>query len=100
MQLAVRNEVVLQWVPRHEGIDGNEKADDLAKKGTEMCLVEPDPCRGVSYSCSKGLGRSWLAWFRGRFWWTTLGLRQSKLGKPICNEKWDSTTLSRRGAES
>ena len=79
MQLAMRNEVVLQWVPGHEGIDGNEKADDLAKKGTEMCLVGPDPCCGVSYSCSKGLVRGWLARWKDRLWWTTPGLRQSKL---------------------
>ena len=28
--------VVLQWIPAHCGISGNEKADELAKRGANM----------------------------------------------------------------
>ena len=38
--------VVLQWVPAHTGIPGNERADALAKKGASL----PQPDTPVAYS--------------------------------------------------
>ena len=29
------NQVLLRWIPAHKGYDGNEKADSLAKKGSD-----------------------------------------------------------------
>jgi ribonuclease HI len=34
IQLAEHNRVQLMWVPGHEGIDGNETADQLARTGS------------------------------------------------------------------
>ena len=34
-QLAMDNQVLLRWIPAHKGYDGNEKADSLAKKGSD-----------------------------------------------------------------
>ena len=35
-RLSERSEVVLQWIPSHCGINGNEKADKLSKVGSKM----------------------------------------------------------------
>ncbi|KAL1448474.1 hypothetical protein WDU94_005530 [Cyamophila willieti] len=48
--LAKDNHVTLTWVPGHEGIDGNEKADELAKIGTTLPFIGPEPFCGVSTS--------------------------------------------------
>ncbi|XP_070176142.1 uncharacterized protein [Littorina saxatilis] len=49
--LARKSTVVLQWIPAHCGISGNEKADELAKNGSKM--EQPNHC--LSYREAKTL---------------------------------------------
>lgn len=49
-QLASRNRVHLYWVPGHRGIDGNEIADLLARRGSDGHFIGPEPFCGVSKS--------------------------------------------------
>ena len=37
------NSVILEWIPSHTGIEGNEKADNLAKKALELPTINPIP---------------------------------------------------------
>jgi Ribonuclease HI len=37
-------------VPGHEGILGNERTDELAKKGADTPFTEPEPILGLPYS--------------------------------------------------
>jgi ribonuclease HI len=53
MQLAEHNRVQLIWVPGHEGIDGNETADQLAKTGSENPFIGPEPACGISIGAAK-----------------------------------------------
>ena len=60
--------VVLQWIPAHTGIPGNERADALAKKGASL----PQPDTPVAYSTCCQIIKSnskeeWLnAWTIGK----------------------------------
>ena len=46
--------VVLQWIPAHCGIPGNERADELAKEGAQ----EDQPDNSVSFSEKRSIIRS------------------------------------------
>lgn len=47
--LAQNNETFLTWVPGHHGIEGNDKADELARKGSETQFVGSEPAIGQAF---------------------------------------------------
>jgi hypothetical protein len=59
IQLARHNTVQLFWVPGHEGIVGNETADQLARAGTEHLFIGPEPACGISIGVAKKAVRDW-----------------------------------------
>jgi ribonuclease HI len=53
--LAESNLVTLVWVPGHSSIEGNEKADELARKGSEKGALGPEPTIGLHAGSVKAL---------------------------------------------
>lgn len=49
-KLAQLNKVDLLWVPGHSGVDGNERADALARKGALSTPIGAEPIIGTPYS--------------------------------------------------
>ena len=57
--LAEKRPVTLRWVPGHEGIDGNERADHLAKIGSSTEYIGPEPSLPVSREHIKNTIKKW-----------------------------------------
>ena len=77
--LCGNNKVTLMWVPGHEGIDGNEMADKLAREGTEKRFTGPEPKIGVSVNVRKRLVKEWLRREHIRAWTRYEGARHTKV---------------------
>jgi ribonuclease HI len=52
VKLSEHDRVQLILVPGHTGIDGNETADQLARKGSTYPLTGPEPALGIG--CQRG----------------------------------------------
>ncbi|XP_063390420.1 uncharacterized protein LOC134676066 [Cydia fagiglandana] len=66
--LANSNKVTLRWVPGHSDINGNEEADELARKGADTPLVGPEPFCGITKRDAYSL-LSKLEKTRATEWW-------------------------------
>jgi hypothetical protein len=60
IQLARHNRVQLIWVPGHEGVAGNETADQLARTGSEHPFTGPEPACSISIGVAKKAVRDWM----------------------------------------
>jgi hypothetical protein len=63
------------WVPGHAGVRGNEIANELARGGSALKFVGPEPALGVSRQDIRRRIRHWLVNQRW-LWWRGLGNTQ------------------------
>jgi hypothetical protein len=86
-------------VPGHEGIVGNERADQLARTGSEHLFTGPEQACGISTGAARKEVRDWTNRNHKKHWESTTGLRQAKgliLG-PSARRTKDLLKLNRDG---
>ena len=97
--LSSRNSLELRWVPGHRDIQGNESADELAKKGTEMPFVGPEAVVGISTCTAKTSVKTWIRDKHQISWQTYPGqkLARKLLSGPNSSLSSSLLKLDRRG---
>ena len=66
--LSQNNQIQLMWVPGHSDIEGNERADTLAKNGAHTLCELPEPAVPVSYSRCRLEVRYWVQTKHAEAW--------------------------------
>ena len=85
--LSKDNVVTLTWVPGHSGVPGNEKADELARIGSNTKFIGPQPAIGRYTGLIKTLIRDKTSQSHQNRWDSILTCRQSKEFLVGCNAK-------------
>ena len=82
--LASLNEVTLVWVPRHQGILGNEQSDKLARQASALPILGPEPALRIPKCLAREAIKNWTKHQHFSTWKDTPGCRNGKLfiGKP------------------
>lgn len=78
-QCSVNNELTLFWVPAHTNIEGNEKADKLAKKGSDTPFIGPEPAFGIPLTSFKAANKNWLLNQSNNHWNKSETAKEAKL---------------------
>ena len=87
--LSTHNRVKLFWVPGHCDINGNEKADELARTGSGTYFYGPEPCLPLSLSVVRQNTKEWADNAHSRYWAEVPGCKQSK--QWIRQPRWSVT---------
>lgn len=80
--------VELVWVPGHKGVKGNEEADQLAREGSEILPIGPEPFLPVGPASVKTAFKDQVYCDFKHYWATIPGLVHSKATLPNPNPKF------------
>jgi hypothetical protein len=88
-RLAESNSVDLVWVPGHSGINGNEKADELAREGSSQIPIAPIPVIPLAKSWFKTNVKNWSRKTHSTLWNKITTCKQAKqiIVEPLCDSE-------------
>ena len=85
------NDVTIAWTPGHTGIQGNEKADVLAKAGSALNCLGPEPFIPILYASCRAAIKDWSVKR-----WRTSWLERKDCLRTKENVEWASLQLTQR----
>ncbi|XP_028161440.1 uncharacterized protein LOC114353581 [Ostrinia furnacalis] len=93
-KLGRHNRVTLMWVPGHTGIEGNERADSLARQGSEAAPIGPEPIVPLSMSTLHMAMRQYISRKHRAEWESSNGMSHSKLFLVGNTRSWEKLILN------
>ena len=78
-RLCANNRVTLHWIPGHSNLQGNERADGLARMASDSVAIGPEPFLPVTTSCIKVAIRDWCRARHCKRWRASTKSRNTKL---------------------
>jgi len=92
-RLGLRNQITIAWVPGQSGVDGNERADELARQGSASANEGPEPHIPIPhYACEKAV-EDWVRAESAKSWSAYSGGEHTKLFFPAPDKKWAKALL-------
>ena len=85
------NDVTIAWTPGHTGIQGNEKADILAKAGSALNCLGPEPFISFPYASCRAAIKDWSVKK-----WRTSWIERKDCLRTKENVEWVSPQLTQR----
>ena len=85
------NDVTIAWTPGHTGIQGNEKADILAKSGSALNCSGPEPFIFIPYASCRAAIKDWSVKR-----WKTSWIERKDCLRTKENVGWASPQLTQR----
>ena len=93
-KLAENNNISLNWIPGHEGHMGNEVADRLAKRGSQMEILGPEPSVPIQSSQLKKIVEEWCRTEHQKEWSKRTDCRQTKMLLPDVKHNMGKSLLN------
>src|SRR6202012_1284385 len=93
-RVGLRNHITLIWVPGHSGIEGNERADELARLGSSSRVFGPEPFVPVPQSVCNATIESWIQSQYVPSWQSYPGGVHTKHFFQGPNKKWSKDLLA------
>ena len=85
------NDVTIAWTPGHTGIQGNERADILAKSGSALNCSGPEPFISIPYASCRAAIKDWSVKR-----WKTSWIERKDCLRTKENVGWTSPQLTQR----
>lgn len=88
------NKITLQWIKGHSGSRGNDEADGLARRGSEMDPAGPEPIIPIPFNQVRSWIRNKTANLHQQYWASIRDCRQSREAFPVLNPRYSRKLTS------